>query len=92
MFAGATGKNFNLVGAAAVASGIMGVLIMIAAFNASDPDLGGALMLLGTLLGGGLACALGILSRRTQAGLIAIVIGATLWLCLFAFLLLAKIS
>ncbi|MDY7098466.1 MAG: hypothetical protein SXU28_10045 [Pseudomonadota bacterium] len=84
-----TAKSFSLVGAAALASGIMGILIMIAAFTAKDPDLGGALMLLGTFLGGGLACLLGVLSRRTTTGLIAMVIGAALWLSLLAFLLLA---
>ena len=84
-----TGKSFSLIGAAALASGIMGIVIMIAAFNTSDPDFGGALMLLGTFLGGGLACALGFITRRTQKGLIALVIGAALWLCLFAFLFLA---
>lgn len=82
-------RGSSLVGAAALASGVLGILIMIGAFNTSDPDLGGALMLLATLLGAGIACVLGILSRRTQMGLIAIVIGAALWLCLFVFLLLA---
>lgn len=82
-------KGYSLVGAAALASGAMGILIMVAAFITADPDLGGALMLLGTMLGGGLACALGVLSRRTQTGLIALFIGAALWLCLLAFLLLA---
>ena len=84
-----TAKSFSLVGAAALASGIMGILIMVAAFTTKDSDLGGALMLLGTFLGGGLACLLGVLSRRTPTGLIAMVIGAALWLCLLAFLLLA---
>ncbi len=82
-------KGFSLVGAAALASGVLGILIMIWAFNTTDPDLGGALMLLATLLGGGIACVLGFLSRRTPTGLIAIVIGAALWLCFSAFLLFA---
>jgi len=83
-------KGSSLVGAAALASGVLGILIMVGAFNTTDPDLGGALMLLATLLGGGIASALGFLSRRTQTGLIALVIGAALWLCLIVFVLLAS--
>lgn len=78
----------NVIGAFALASGVLGLLAIVGAFSLSDPDLGGALMLLGTILGGGLACALGFLSRRSQMGTVAMAVGVVLWLCLLAFLLL----
>lgn len=81
-------KGLSLIGAAALVSGILGILIMVAAFSTADSDIGGALMVLAVLLGGGLSCALGFLSRRTQAGLIAIVLGAALGFCFLVFLLL----
>lgn len=79
-------NEHGLTGKFALASALVGIAILIAAFLSADPDLGGALMLLGTLLGGGLACVLGFLSRRSQTGKIAIAMGAALWLCLFVFL------
>lgn len=83
------GTRMGLIGNFALASGALGILITIGAFFSSDPDLGGALMLLGAVMGGGLACVLGLLSSRTQSGLIGLAMGAILLLSLLVFVAMA---
>lgn len=76
----------SLIGNMALVSAIVGALILVSAFFVGDGDLGGALMILGVFLGGGVACLLGMMSRKVQTGKIGLTIGLVLWLSLAAFL------